>query len=93
MRKNRPESARILKYLKLLNSIVSDSDHYKKAAEARDPALTCYRVIAFLRGCMLANVAEHSFRSIHKMLDPDFRVFQRKYHDSLLPPAGSEGQA
>jgi len=56
--------ARILKYTKLLISILG-----KNEDKTLPPT---YHIIAFLRGIMLANVIEHSFWSIHKTLDPNF---------------------
>lgn len=56
---------RVFKYLKLIKEILeTPSEEY--------PA---YHIIAFLRGCMLANVVEHSFWKIHFLLNREFRHY------------------
>ena len=56
---------RVLKYLRLLRQILeTPSENY-----------TAFHIIAFLRGCMLANVVEHSYWRIHHLLDPEFRHY------------------
>ena len=59
---------RIGKYLSLLVEILGDS----KDSSVFPPE---YHILAFLRGIMLANVIEHSFWSIHYILDPKFPEF------------------
>jgi predicted deoxyguanosinetriphosphate triphosphohydrolase len=62
---------RILKYVKLLFNILQDGG---------DPNYypSTYNMIAFLRGILLANVIEHSFWNIHKLMDPDFGNLEEK---------------
>ncbi len=57
---------RILKYLKLVKEIITLRDDHEKMVPT-------YHIIALLRGIMLANVIEHSFWNIHRIIDPDFR--------------------
>lgn len=76
--------ARILKYLRLLDSILNtlpmDIDSAPSLntpfRKIKPPA---YHYVAFLRGIMLANIIEHSFCTIHKLLDPDFREYDRSF--------------
>ncbi len=68
---------RVFKYLKLLKEILTTpSTEY--------PA---YHIIAFLRGCMVANVVEHSFWNIHHSLDPEFRHYGAR---SVMEKSGSD---
>jgi predicted deoxyguanosinetriphosphate triphosphohydrolase len=57
---------RVLKYFNLLMKMY---DGLGKGNED----IPAYNLIAFLRGITLANVIEHSFWKIHRLLDPDFK--------------------
>lgn len=75
---------RILKYVTLLRSILGlDGD------PGQFPPT--YHIVAFLRGLLLANVIEHSFWNIQRLLDPEFgSLSEQDILDQLVEPQECE---